>query len=48
MWLLALEELLHDLSPQSEEKQYGHQIHPFCFESTPLLSYSEKLAHTLV
>ena len=42
-WLLALEELLHDLYPQNEEKQYGRQIHPFSFESSPLLTNVEHL-----
>ena len=31
IWLLGLEEPLHDLSPRNEEKQYGRQIHPFSF-----------------
>ena len=34
MWLLGLEELLHDLSRQNEENQYGRQIHPWSFESS--------------
>ena len=28
---LGLEELLHNLSPRNEEKQYGRQMHPFSF-----------------
>ena len=43
IWLLGLEELLHDLSPQNEEKQYGRQIHPFSFERSPLLTNVEHL-----
>jgi len=43
IWLLRLEELLHDLSPRNEEKQYGHRIHPFSFESSPLLTKVEHL-----
>ena len=31
IWLLGLQELLHDLSPRDEENQYGCQIHPFSF-----------------
>ena len=42
-WFLALKELLHDLSPQNEEKQYGRQIHPFSFERSPLLTNIEHL-----
>ena len=37
IWILGLEELLHDFSPRNEEKQYGRQIHPFSFENSPLL-----------
>ena len=43
---LALEELVHDLSPHNEEKQYGrqiHVIHPFSFETSPLLTNVEDL-----
>ena len=35
--------LLHDLSPRNEEKQHGHQIHPFSFLSSPLLTIVEHL-----
>ena len=40
---LGLEELLHDLSPRNEEKQYGRQIDPFNFLSSPLLTIVEHL-----
>ena len=40
---LALEELVNDLSPHNEEKQYGRQIYPFSFESSPLLANVEHL-----
>ena len=43
MWLLGLEELLHVLSPRNEEKQYGRQIDPFSFLSSPLLTIVEHL-----
>ena len=36
IWSLGLEELLHDLSPRNEEKQYGRQIHPFSFQTVKL------------
>ena len=35
--------LLHDLSPRNEEDQYGGQIHPFSFQSSPLLTNFERL-----
>ena len=31
IWLLGLEEQLHDLSLRNDDKQYGRQIHPFSF-----------------
>ena len=34
--------MLYDLSPQNEEKQYGRQIHPLSFESSPLLTNVEQ------
>ena len=43
IWSLGLEELLHDLSPRNEEKQYGRQIHSFSFDSSPLLTDVEHL-----
>ena len=38
IWLLGLEELLHNLSPRNEEKQYGCQIDQFSFLSSLLLT----------
>ena len=43
---LALEELVNDLSPHNEEKQYGRQIHvinPFSLERCSLLTNVEDL-----
>ena len=38
MWLLGLKELLQDLSPRNEEKQYGRQIRSFSIQSSPLFT----------